>query len=178
MSHPFQLQVRNPETYREETRKSNWIMVAVFAVIAMTLATLSVQFLGEENGNNFYWNLGGVLAGLLITTLIFRFILWNHPLMDSARYGWQLKRSLMSLTNIMHHIEAGVEAQNPTALKALRFYHLGLEQMHRLEQNETALLEMKVTMRQHLDRMHDLGLEAEQTRFDPEWLNTLKGLKP
>lgn len=174
MAQAFELQRRDPDTYKEQTRKSNLIMVLVFATIAMSLATLSVNLFGEADGNNFRWNLLGVLAGLLVTTLIFKLFLWQHPLMDSARYGWQLKRSLMSITNIMHHVEAGVEARNETAIKTLRFYHLGLEQMHRLEHNDTALLEMKVEMRKHQTLMEELGLDPEQRRLEPEWLDIVK----
>ena len=57
--------------------------------------------------------------------------------MAPAVYGWRLKRSLMSVTNIMHQVTAAVDKGDPVAMKVLRFYHLGLTQMHELDGNSS-----------------------------------------
>lgn len=174
MSEPFTLESRNPEQFRRETRKSNLIVMGTFAVIAMTLATLSVNFFGDPEGGNFRWNLAGVIAGVVVTTAIFRLVYLKQPWMESARYNWRLKRSLMSLTNIMHQLKAGVEVEDPVAMKAMRFYHQGLEQMYRLENNESALADLLPDSRAHQTRLEALEISPDQSTFHPEWVDQLK----
>lgn len=174
MSAPFTLEPRNPEQFRQETRKSNLIVMGTFAVTAMILATLSVKIFGSPEGGNFRWNLAGVIAGVIVTTAIFRLFYMRQPWMESARYNWRLKRSLMSLTNIMHQLKAGVEAQDPVAMKAMRFYHQGLEQMYRLENHESALADLLPESRAHATRLEALGIDTDQSTFDPEWVEQLK----
>jgi len=118
--------------------------------------------------------LGGVLAGLLATVALVRLQFWSQPWMALAVYGWQLKRSLMSITNVMHHVQAGVAAGDPQAMKLLRFYHLGLTQMYQLDNNLTALSQMVREIDQHREAMEARGLDPEQTRLDPAWLEAVR----
>ena len=140
----------------------------------MLLSTLAVQLFGEPGGDNFRLNLGGVLLGLLLTIALVRFKLWAQPWMAPAVYGWRLKRSLMSITNVMHHVTAGVAAENPTALRLLRFYHLGVTQMHQLDGNSSALSQMVHEIDQHKARLEALGLPTELDTLEPEWLEQVR----
>ncbi|MNN91140.1 hypothetical protein D3C81_2092060 [compost metagenome] len=95
--------------------------------------------------------------------------------MAPAVYGWQLKRSLMRIGNVMHKVKTGVAAGDPTAMKVLRFYHLGLTQMHQLDGNLSDLSQMTREIDQHREAMEALGLDVEQNRLDPAWLEAVKG---
>jgi hypothetical protein len=170
----FEIQPLNPEKYRQQTRRSTLIIVLVFLLLGMSLATLSVMLFGEPGGDNFRWNLGGIIAGLILTVALVRYTFWQQPWMAATVYGWQLKRRLMSITNVMHHVSAGVAAQDPTAIKLLRFYHLGLSQMHQLDANSSALSQMLVEIEQHRAAMQGLGLDTEQHQFNPAWLEAVK----
>ena len=61
-----------------------------------------------------------------------------------------------------------------TALKVLRFYHLGLTQMHELDANSSAQAQLVGEIDAHKAKMHAMGIDTEQTRLDPAWLETLK----
>lgn len=176
MSDFFEIEQRDPEAFRQETRKSTWILIAIFAVLGMGLSTLSVSYFGTPDGNNFVWNVAGVFAGFALTTIIFKTILWKHPIMEASAYSWKLKRSLMKVTNIMHHVEAGVEQDNVTAIQLLRFYHLALTQMHKLEGNDSGISELQKPMQKLMTKIESLGLDPEQTRLDPEWIEVVKKL--
>lgn len=173
----FEIQPMNPEHYRRETRRIALVLVAIFAVLAMAAAALAVQLFGSPDGDNFRYNLAGVLLGLLATVTLVRLKLWSQPWMAPAVYGWRLKRSLMRVTNVMHQVESGVKAGDPAASKLLRFYHLGLMQMHRLDGNSAALGLTAREIDQHLERLEALGIEAEQNRLEPEWLAAVKGIR-
>ena len=166
----FEIQPMDPLQYREQTRRSTLILCVILAALCISLATLSVALFGEPGGDNFRWNLGGVIAGLLLTIALVRLHLWQQPWMTPAVYGFRLKRNLMKVTNILHQVKAGVAADDSTAMRVLRFYHLGLTQMHQLDGNSSAASDLVKEIDQHREHMLAHGLELEQDRLDPSWL--------
>ncbi|GAB3471645.1 DUF3087 family protein [Azotobacter salinestris] len=174
----FEIQPWSPEEYRAQTRKSSLIVVAIFAVLGMGLSTLAVQLFGTPGGDNLRYNLGGVIAGAIVTAAILRGYLSRQPWMAAAVYGWQLKRSLMSVTNIMHCVEQGVAAGDPQAMRLLRFYHLGLAQMYRLDGNSSALSQMVPEIDRHKAAMEAQGLDTGQACLYPGWVEEVKRAFP
>ncbi|RYJ61752.1 DUF3087 domain-containing protein [Pseudomonas songnenensis] len=166
----FEIVPRSPETYRRETRRSTLIVAATFAVLAMGLAALAVALFGEPDGDNLRLNIGGVVAGLVLTVALVRLLYWQQPWMAAAVYGWQLKRSLMRVTNVMHQVKAGVAAGDPAAIKLLRFYHLALTQMHQLDGNSHGLSESVAEIDRHRETMEALNMDIDQPRLESAWL--------
>jgi hypothetical protein len=171
----FELKPCDPITYRQQTRRSTLIVAVLFVALAMLLSSLAVMLFGEAGGDNFRYNVGGVFAGVLITLALVRGPFWTQPWLAPAVYGWQLKRNLMRVTNVMHKVTERVQANDPMALKVLRFYHLGLTQMHELDANSSAQAQLVGEIEAHKAKMQALGLDTEQTRFDPSWLVSFKG---
>ena len=95
----FEIRHLDPQLYRQQTRKSTLVVLVIFSVLAMSLSALAVALLGSPEGSNFRWNLAGVLLGLVATIMLVRSLFWRQNWMQPAVYGWQLKRSLMSVTN-------------------------------------------------------------------------------
>ncbi len=172
----FEIQSLSPEAYRQQTRRSTLVVVATFAVLAMGLASLAVALFGEAGGDNLRLNIAGVVSGFLLTVGLVRFVYWKQGWMTSAVYGWRLKRSLMRVTNVMHHVIAGVEAGDPDAIKLLRFYHLGLTQMHTLDGNSASLGEITGDIDRHRELLLARGLELEQRCLHEEWLTAVKNI--
>lgn len=170
----FQLEEIDPADYRSKTRKSSFIIILIFAVLGMACATLLVAWLGTPGGNNFRWNLLGVLLGAFLTYLLVKFFLRHQPFMREAVYGWHLKRNLMRITNIMHRLRPLAESGHPRALQVLRFYHLAVEQMHRLDGNEANPLEIKAEKKATEEQLQAQNLGLDQTIFDTQWLQELK----
>ncbi|UCO96869.1 DUF3087 domain-containing protein [Metapseudomonas lalkuanensis] len=175
MSESFEIRPMSPELYRKQTRRITLVVAAIFIALALLMSTFCVQVFGTSGGDNFRWNLIGVLAGLAITVAVVRIQLWPRPWMAPAVYGWQLKRSLMRVTNVMHKVKAGVAAGDPAAMKLLRFYHLGLTQMHQLDGNSADLNHHVREIDQHREAMEAQGLEVEQNRLELSWLEAVKG---
>ncbi|MBF7731213.1 DUF3087 family protein [Pseudomonas sp. N040] len=170
----FEIRPWDPLAYRRQTRRSTLIIVATFALLAMLLANAAVALFGEAAGDNFRWNLGGVLLGLGLTLGLVRYRFLAQPWMAAAIYGWQLKRSLMRITNVMHHVSSGVSANAPDALKLLRFYHLGMAQMHLLDGNSSDLGQLSRESEEHCQRMAALGLDTDQPCLNPAWIAAVK----
>ena len=173
----FELQPMSPELYRQQTRRSTFVVIAIFLVLGMLCATASTQLFGGPPGDNFKWNLLGVLAGLALTVALVRQLLWQRPFMAAAAYGWTLKRSLMRITNVMHHVKAGVAAGDENAMRLLRFYHLGVTQMHQLDGNSSDLSQMLRDIDAHRELLEQRGLDPQQNRFDPAWVEAVKAIR-
>lgn len=171
---PFRLKKIDAGEYRSQTHKSTWIIIAVFVALAMLLSSLLVMFFGEPGGNNFKLNATGVASGVLITAALVRWVFSKQPWMAANVYGWQLKRNLMKVTNIMHHVTDGVAVQNPTAVKLLRFYHLGLMQMHQLDANSSETSQMIGEINALAEQMQEMGIDSDQQALDPAWLQAVK----
>ncbi|PNB49625.1 DUF3087 domain-containing protein [Pseudomonas sp. GW456-12-10-14-LB2] len=170
----FEIQPIDAITYRQQTRRSTLIIAVLFLVLAMVFSTVAVALFGEPGGDNLRFNVGGVFGAFLLTAALLRGRFWNQTWMAPAVYGWRLKRSLMSVTNVMHQVTAAVEKGDPVAMKVLRFYHLGLTQMHELDGNSSDHAQLHREVETHKTRMEALGLDTDQTRLDPAWLETLK----
>jgi hypothetical protein len=170
----FEIKPLSPEIYRRQTRRSTLVVVATFAVLAMGLATFAVTAFGETGQDNLRLNMAGVVAGLLLTAALVRLVYWKQAWMACAVYGWRLKRSLMSITNVMHHVTAGVAAGDADAIKLLRFYHLGLTQMHLLDGNSASLGEATGEIDRHRELMEARGMNIDQNQLDDRWLGSVK----
>ncbi|MFZ6046892.1 DUF3087 domain-containing protein [Pseudomonas sp. CR3202] len=176
MSATFEIRPMSPELYRKQTRRITLIVAGLFIALALLLSTFCVQLFGSAGGDNFRWNLVGVLLGLALTVAMVRLQFWPRPWMAPAVYGWQLKRSLMRIGNVMHKVKAGVAVGDPTAMKLLRFYHLALTQMYQLDGNLSDLSQQVREMDQHREAMEAQGLDPEQNRLEPAWLGAVKDL--
>ena len=174
----FEIKPMSPETYRQQTRRSTLYIALLFALLALVISGLAVMLAGVPGGDNFRLNLAGVIAALIVTFVLVRYVFWSQPWMAAAVYGWQLKRSLMRVTNAMHHVTAGVMAGDVSALKLLRFYHLGITQMYQLDANSSALSQMVREIDLHKARLEVLGIDTEQTRLDPAWIEQVKTFTP
>ena len=170
----FKLAEIKPEDYRQQTRKATWIIIAVFVSLAMLISSLLVIFFGEPGGDNFRLNLAGVATGVFITAALVRLLFSKQPWMTANVYGWRLKRSLMSITNVMHNVTDGVALQNPAAMKLLRFYHLGLIQMHRLDGNTSEISQLVYEADAHKQLMQEMGIDDDQQALDPAWIQAVK----
>ena len=174
----FELKPMSPEAYRQQTRRSTLYIALLFALLALVISGLAVMLAGVPGGDNFRLNLAGVIVALIVTVGLVRYVFWSQPWMAAAVYGWQLKRSLMRVTNVMHHVTAGVMAGDVSALKLLRFYHLGITQMYQLDANSSALSQMVREIDLHKARLEALGIDTEQTRLDPAWIEKVKKFTP
>lgn len=174
----FELKPMSPEAYRQQTRRSTLYIALLFALLALVISGLTVMLAGVPGGDNFRLNLAGVIVALIVTVGLVRYVFWSQPWMAAAVYGWQLKRSLMRVTNVMHHVTAGVMAGDVSALKLLRFYHLGITQMYQLDANSSALSQMVREIDLHKARLEALGIDTEQTRLDPAWIEQVKTFTP
>lgn len=170
----FKIEEIDPIYYRKQTRKATLIVMAIFIVIGFITATMAVDLFGEYSSNHLVLNFMGAFVGLLITAGIVKVFFADKPWMKEGIYAWRLKRNLMYISNVLNNIKQAVDDGDQQAMKILRFYHLGLEQMHRLEDNNQALIDVVAEKRELEDKMQALELELNQVEFDFAWSEPYK----
>lgn len=164
----FTIEEIDPKEYRKKTRNATLIIMAMFIVIGMITASLTVHYLAPYNDNRIVLNFMGAFIGLIITFMIVKTFFINKPWMAEAMYGWKLKRNLMKIYNVLEALKTKVAEGNTEAMKVMRFYHLGQEQMNHLENNSHAQIELLAEKNLHEQKMLSLGLEINQLSFDPQ----------
>lgn len=170
----FKIETIDPKVYRKKTRNATLIVMLMFIIIGFGTAHLAVTTLGEYSNNKLVLNLLGAFVGLMITGLIVKTWFADKAWMKESMYSWRLKRNLMHITNVLQKVKDQVELNDEHAMKVMRFYHLGLEQMHQLEDNNHALIELGAEKRALEVKMTELGQELDQTEFDPQWVEVYK----
>jgi len=170
----FKIEEIDPVFYRKQTRKATLIVMAIFIVIGFGTATLAVDLFGEYSSNHLVLNFIGAFVGLLITGTIVKLFFVDKEWMKEGIYAWRLKRNLMYISNVLNNVKEAVENGDEQAMKILRFYHLGLEQMHRLEDNNQALIDVVAEKKELEDKMTERNLDLNQVEFDFTWSEEYK----
>jgi len=162
----FKIKEIDPVHYRKQTRKSTLIIMGIFIVIGFISARYTVIYFGEDFDNHIVLNFLGAFAGLLLTFWIVNTFFKDAPWMKEAMYSWHLKRHIMYIYNALSRLEQAVEQGDVKAIKILRFYQLGTEQMYRLDNNSHELLELRNQMHKLEAKMKEMGIDENQIEFD------------
>ncbi len=170
----FKIEEIDPKHYRKKTRNATLIVMLMFVVIGFSTAYFSVSTLGEYSNSKLVLNLLGAFIGLVITGFIVKIFFADKEWMRETMYGWHLKRNLMRITNVLQKVQDQAERNDAHAMKIMRFYHLGLTQMHQLEDNNHALIDLLAEKKSLENKMSELGQELNQTEFDPKWVEVYK----
>ncbi len=163
----FTIQEIDPVEFRRKTRKATFIIIAIFAVIGFAGASLSLKLFREYSSNPFILNMLGALVGLAITFWIVKTFYTDKPWMKEAMYSWRLKRSLAEIYNVLKTIKLRADQNDEKAMKLLRYYHLAIEQMYKLENNSHGSIELLAEKKALEDKMNALGLDLNQIDYIP-----------
>lgn len=162
----FKIEEIDPVYYRRQTRKSTMIIVALFLVIGFCTARLSVIYLAAYSDSHIVLNFLGAFSGLLTTFLIINTFFKNASWMNEAMYAWRLKRQIMYIYNALSLLKKAADQDDVEAIKILRFYQLGTEQMYKLDNNSHDLNDLRIQMEALESKMNTLGIAVDQTEFD------------
>jgi hypothetical protein len=162
----FKIKEIDPVYHRKQTRKSTIIIMAMFVIVGFTTANLAVSYFDEYISNHLVLNFLGAFVGLLIIFWVVSTFFKDADWMKEAMYAFRLKRQLMHIYNVMGRLQDAADKGDIEATKILRFYQLGLEQMHKLDNNSYELMELEGQMRELESKMKEMGIEQSQTEFD------------
>lgn len=160
----------DPKEYRSKTRRSTMIIMAIFFVVGYFFAFMADKYIAPHSNNPILINFLGAGFGLFVTFLIVKTFFINADWMKEAMYAWRLKRSLMKINNHLLPLQKAEKENDIEAIKVLRYYHTGLKQMNKLEDNSHGLVDMVAEMNELEEKMQQLELDTHQISFDDEIL--------
>lgn len=170
MDTTFHIQPMEPEHYRSSTRKATLILMAIFIVIGFASSMTFTHYLGQYFDSQLAPQFIGAFLGLLFLSFMVSTWFKKQEWMREAMYGWQLKRALMRITNVMRPIQEAIDQGDTQAMKILRFYHLGLTQMHTLEGNSHGQIELNAEKKALETQLTEHNIDLEQISLNTEWL--------
>jgi len=150
------------------------IIMGIFIVIGFITARLTVIYFSEYSNNHIVLNFLGAFAGLLLTFWIVNTFFKDTNWMKEAMYAWRLKRHLMYIYNALKRLQESADQGDVKAIKILRFYQLGTEQMYRLDNNSHELIELRSQMQELESKMKEMGIETNQTDFCMESMDSYR----
>ncbi|SFU58988.1 DUF3087 family protein [Halomonas korlensis] len=161
---PFHFEEHDPEHYRRKAKIISVAMAAQLIVFGLVFSQLLTAIF--EGG--FWWNVLGVLLGLVATSLVFA-VLRERPWMREMRYVWQLKHHLSRVSAYLPALRRGMGEGNETALALLAFYHQGMAQLAELngrtmDDDAELLAEREVVRKARRER----GLPERVEGLDPQ----------
>lgn len=148
------------------------IFIAIFVVIGFSSARLTATTIGQYSNNPILFEFIGAFIGLIITIYVMKAFFAKADWMQEAIYSLNLKRTLMKINNHLRPLQTAEKDNDEIAIKTLRYYHIGLQQMNKLENNSHALIDMAAEMKQLEAKMIERNMDLEQLTFDEKVLES------
>jgi len=170
----LKLQTIDKALYRKRLNILIAINIAVLLITSLSVSNILIALLGSEvDGDNFWWNLLGVIAGLAVMAGLFK-ILVTKPFMGEINYVRQLKQEMNRIYRHSKVVQAGVEANNKSALIISYFNLQASKQVYELDNNTLTMDELNEKIRLLDERLEGLGLAISTSDYNAELLNDLK----
>lgn len=170
----MKLQTIDKALYRKRLNILIAINIAVLLITSLSVSNILIALLGSEvDGDNFWWNLLGVIAGLAVMAGLFK-ILVTKPFMGEINYVRQLKQEMNRIYRHSKVVQAGVEANNKSALIISYFNLQASKQVYELDNNTLTMDELNEKIRLLDERLESLELAVSTSDYNAELLNDLK----
>lgn len=126
-------------TYRSNLNKIIVTFVATFAILALVFGSILISFfgdiaVGDEQVNNFRFNLAGVILALITVGAILSKAR-HHVFFEEVYFVWQLKQLHNLIYRKLKKIKAAAKNDDINALITLNFYYTSLKLVYELDDN-------------------------------------------
>lgn len=165
----MQLQNINKERYNKHI-KITFIAICIFMLaVSLTISTLLIHFWGGPEGENFIWNITGVvIAALLLAKILTAFK--QHPFLTEVVYVRQIKAELNRIYRKQRKIKAAAEKGDARAMAILDFSYRASRYVYELD-NNTITLDDLVKSQNELSALQRQFSIIELATYQAEWVN-------
>ncbi len=169
----MELQQIDKVLYRKRLNILIAISITVLLVSSLSISNILITLFGSNiDGDNFWWNISGVAVGLLIVMGLFK-VLVSKPFMLEVNYVRQLKQEMNRIYRHSKKVQAGVDANNKTALIISYFNLQASKQVYELDNNTLTMDELNEKIQRLDDKLENLGLVISASDYDANLLATL-----
>lgn len=158
-------------------RKRMNILIAVNLVVlmgtALGVSSLLIHYFGGPDGSNFWLNVTGVVAAVLLVSLLFTFIK-EKPFMAEINYVRSLKAEMNRIYRASAELEKALAEDNRDAIIISYFNLKASEQVYGLDDNTLTMSELKQKMADLDEKIQALGLNISTDDYSTDLLDDLK----
>ncbi|MBN1007197.1 DUF3087 family protein [Amphritea pacifica] len=166
----MQLKQINKERYSKHYKQIMIGVVILLSVIALSVSTLLIQLIGNQDGSNFWLNVAGVVvAAVVVVSLLRRYR--DHEYMYEVIYVWDLKQMLNKIYRKQKKIKAAIETGDRDAMVIMNWSYNGSEQLYNLDNNTITMDDLHRTMRELQQTIEEHGYSVTTDEFRPEMLD-------
>lgn len=169
----MQLQNIDKALYR---KRMNAIMVSTVAILLLTSLSVSnalIAFFGSEiEGENFWLNVLGVIAGVGVVAILYKFIV-TKPFMTEINYVRGLKREMNRIYRSSKKVMAALESNDKNAIIISYFNLQASKQVYELDNNTLTMDELNEKIRALDVQIESLGLDISTDDYRPELIKQL-----
>lgn len=169
----MQLQNIDKALYR---KRMNAIMVSTVAILLLTSLSVSnalIAFFGSEiEGENFWLNVLGVIAGVGVVAILYKFIV-TKPFMTEINYVRGLKREMNRIYRSSKKVMAALESNDKNAIIISYFNLQASKQVYELDNNTLTMDELNEKIRALDAQIESLGLDISTDDYRPELIKQL-----
>jgi len=162
----MKLQDIDKKRYRKHLNIVIAVMIVSLMALALGFGQLLIALLASGEGDNFIFNLSGVvLAGIICLSVVYK--VRHHHFMAEVYYVWQLKQSLNKIYRKLRKIEAArdesTSPNNTDAFIILNFYYAASSQLFKLDDNTITMdsLQIEINKLQSLLESKNLTVSLE-----------------
>jgi hypothetical protein len=145
----------------------------VLLVVSLSVSSVLITFFGSDvDGDNFWWNLVGVLSGLLVMAGLFRFLA-SQPFMAEINYVRRLKREMNRIYRSSKKVQAAADNNNKAALIITYFNLQASKQVYELDNNTLTLDELNEKISLLDEKLSGLNMSITVADYRSELLTGL-----
>lgn len=160
--------------YRKRMNILLAITVTVLLVTSLGVSQLLITRFGSGvDGDHFWLNLVGVVAGICAISLVYR-ILLAKPFMAEVQYVKELKREMNRIYRSSKLLQQRVAENNKDALIISYFNLQASKQVYELDNNTLTMDELNEKIRLLDEQLSQLDLKVTTDDYSPQLLASLK----
>lgn len=136
---------------------------------ALSISSLLILFLGNDEGSNFNLNLAGVIITIVILAIVASQVK-SKPYFAEILYVSRLKFELSHINRKLKAVEKAAKNENTIALDILAFYYQATRQIWTLDDNTITMSELNTKESKFFEQVNQLNYQADANRYSRDLL--------
>ena len=169
----MKLQTIDKALYRKRLNILLVVSIAVLLITSLSVSNILIASFGSEvEGDNFWWNLIGVVAGLVVISGLFK-VMVTKPFMAEVNYVRSLKKEMNRIYRSSKKLQAALEVDNENAIIISYFNLQACKQVYQLDNNTLTMDELNEKIRLLDEKIAVLGLTISVEDYQSDLLKQL-----
>jgi hypothetical protein len=169
----MKLQTIDKALYRKRLNIALVTCVAVLLITSLSVSNILIALFGSGiEGDNFWWNVLGVIAGAGVIAGLLK-IIATKPFMAEVNYVRGLKREMNRIYRSSKKLQKALEANDKNALIISYFNFQASKQVYQLDNNTLTMDELNEKIKKLDEKIAELGLDISVDDYRSELLQTL-----